>query len=137
MQGILSKPIGLIPVITDEEKRLTEAVDIDRIWVAEYSISYMRREASFLLGFAGVDSTGRLHPVQGESGAGITLKAEKFDALFCDAHGNPKFLDRALWDDIFSNGLIPQACKHWKMPQLEVSVDGVPVHPPLPKSKAG
>jgi hypothetical protein len=130
----LKQRIGTMAVITDEGQGKTELVNVDAIAIISIVINGLTGIAQFAMAFGGEDSNGRFHLdlKRANEVAHITITREQnpqmFDALFCDASGNPKMdFSKNFFDMLCDDFLVKSAHKMiWgaKYPDMEVSRGG-------------
>lgn len=126
----LSKRVGTMAVVIDEESEKTEFLSVDQVALVSFVINGLTGVAQFALVFGGVDSTGKFHidPNRASEVAHITMtregQPEAFDKLFCDDMGNPKtHYPQEFFDSLCADLLLPGAHKQiWgaKYPDMEI-----------------
>lgn len=128
MLGRFKDSLDLMAIVTDKEKRSTEALDVNYVYVVEEKKNYLNKIAVFVLAFGGMDSTGKLHVDQSRvnNGAQVIIKSPLFEQLFETPEGNPKYENtQDELNQLFTEHLLPNADKYaWSFDEYTIEVPG-------------
>jgi hypothetical protein len=135
MEITIKKSLGIMPVLVDEAKRLSEVIEVNRIILSHFRIDTIVKHARFTLVLGGIDSRGKFHLDLSRGAAEIIIGPDKctnFDEIFCDRHGAcTTLLNEDMFVQILMDYGLPGAYKwaEWGRlyPDLAVEINGQPV----------
>lgn len=129
----LTKRIGTMAIVIDEEAEKTEFLNSDHIAIVSFTVNVISGLANVALAFGGMDSTGKFHMDMNRSNeiASITINREQnpgnFDALFCENGQLKCHFPKEVFNSLIKDILVPVAYRQvWggKYPEMEVAHDG-------------
>lgn len=131
----LDQPIGKMAVIIDEQTDQAEVIPIDALALVSMVINSSTGLAMFSLAFGGYDSMGKFHIASkfADQVAAVTIQRQEdpaaFDALFCDAAGNPCCHYPSSFFETLMPQLVKVAYRQWggRIPDMQLSCNGKPV----------
>ena len=143
MQIKLTKPLGVMAIVTDADARKSEVIDVDAIAPHLFVVNFEAGVVNYILVFGGYDASGKFHRDITREGAQLSInrkdanQKDAFDALCGDECGNAcvNFTENKFKSFLANIGLALANERVWGMESLEIEIDGAVVYKKEEKTK--